>query len=125
MSFGLSYSEILAVLQEIAAAFGFAAEDLQSATEVGQQAMGALVTAQGHGDNVIILNFRALQAQRVKEMQAKLLDLSVKKIRQREGEDQEELEGLNNEVDVWLDRYGLSTSFLFQVHGRANICPSK
>lgn len=92
------------------ATFGFATEDFLAATRVGQEAEGILVQL---NDNVIILNFRALQAQRVKEMQRKLLDLSVKKIGLERGEDHEELEGLNNDVDLWLGRYGVSTSSMF------------
>jgi hypothetical protein len=58
------------------ATFGFATEDFLAATRVGQEAEGFLVQL---NDNVIILNFRALRAQRVKEMQRKRLDLSAQK----------------------------------------------
>ena len=101
---------------ELLATFGFGAEDLQAATQVGLAARDA----QGHGDNIIILNFRALQAQRIKEIQAKLLELSSERISlEREPDHADkvnELERLNNNVDFWLDRYGLSTTFLFQLH---------
>ncbi|KAL2066389.1 hypothetical protein VTL71DRAFT_2460 [Oculimacula yallundae] len=99
MSFGSSIGDVLAVAQ--LATFGFRAEDLQTATDVGQQAL----EARGYGDNVIILNFRALQAQRIKEIQAKLLDLSARKIKSLAGRDGEEPEEFNNDVDVWLSRY--------------------
>lgn len=107
MSFGFSVGDFLTLAKlaaNVVASFGFGAEDLKAATEVGQQA----ILAQGNGDSIIILSFRALQAQRIKEMQARLLELSFQKLH-FVGPGRSVNDEVHAEIDSLLNSYGLST----------------
>lgn len=89
----------------------FTAGDLQEATEIAirtEHALGIIQT----GESAISLNFRALQAQRIQEMQARLVTLSTEKINPTTS--QEVSRTLNDEMDDMLDQYGVyAISFAF------------
>ena len=106
--------------------FGWSIGDLIAATTLTVQLAQTLTAqqVQEDADSVIILSFRALQAQRIKELQQELLDLSVKKVQHFDrllipgkaevtsGDEPDEIRirkvrDFNEAIDAKLGRYGL------------------
>ena len=87
--------------------FGFSSANFESATILAKDSLAALEHEQGEGDSVIVLNFRALQAQRIKELQAELVELSMAKL--AGGQPEDERKTLNSTIDLLIDRYGINS----------------
>jgi hypothetical protein len=85
--------------------FGFSSADFESATILATDSLAALENDQGNGDSVIVLNFRALQAQRIKDLQAELVELS--KARLAGGQPEDVRKTLNGSINLMVDRYGI------------------
>jgi|SRR5579862_9309678 len=96
--------------------FGFSIGDFRAATELATNTLG-LLTAENEANqnSVIILSFRSLQAQRIKELQQKLHQISLVRVRAlglaapesdagRSRED--ELRAINRDLDDLLSGYG-------------------
>ena len=97
--------------------FGFGVGDFLGATQLATdvlEALGALLESEANQNSVIILSFRALQAQRIKELQQELYQKSLYKVqrinspRPLTADDDEEFRHMIPELDKLLNDYGWS-----------------
>ena len=109
-SFGLD-------LIPIRMSFGFSIGDFRAATGVALNVLESYRVFRGtenedNPDSVIILSFRSLQAQRIKELQVELYQISLEKVRQLDsapgGSTDQEVLLLNGKLDHLLNIYGWS-----------------
>lgn len=106
--------DIIVQYDAVHVGFGFSSANFESATILAKDSLAALENDQGNGDSVIVLNFRALQAQRIKDLQAELVELS--KARLAGGQPEDVRKTLNGSIDLMMDRYGIhSIQFLYCV----------
>ena len=100
--------------------FGFGVGDFVAATQLATQTLGFLGSSDENDNSVIILSFRSLQAQRIKELQQELYQISLDRVQvitsaapkldtgvQADGRDTE-LRHVNTVLDVRLNEYGES-----------------
>ena len=94
--------------------FGFGVGDFRAATELALNVLDLLRAPenQDNPDSVIILSFRSLQAQRIKELQEELYQISLEKVRRLNAAPAEStnIEGLEDDrhLDHLLNVYGWS-----------------
>ena len=94
-------------------AFGFGVDDFIAATELATKVLASLgaLENEANQDSVIILSFRSLQAQRIKELQQELYQISLYKVQRLnspEPVEDEELRPVNSDLDRLLHNYGWS-----------------
>jgi hypothetical protein len=96
--------------------FGFSVGDFIAATQIAKRQLDILTASQSESDkdSVIVLSFRSLQAQRIKDLQFELSKLSLRKMQNintptTDGSDVP----LNAEIDAKLNDYGVFGPSLF------------
>jgi hypothetical protein len=89
--------------------FGFSIGDFIAATELATKTLGLLAASENEANqnSVIILSFRSLQAQRIKELQQELYRISLNRV-QALSKNEATLEDINMRLDVLLNQYGWS-----------------
>lgn len=103
--------------------FGFSSGDFIAATEVATKTLQFLAASEDHANknSVIILSFRSLQAQRIKELQENLYQISLERVRAlgsavsesnvvRNNYDINNINYINHNLDQQLKEYGLSSA---------------
>jgi hypothetical protein len=85
--------------------FGFSVGDFIAASQPGFQVLEALREERDDGA-IVVLSFRALQAQRIDEMQQEFHDLSTTRLAAIGNANNEEWLNLNARIDHGLNNYG-------------------
>lgn len=110
--------------------FGFSVGDFISATRLATDTLSSLLAAQDepNQDSVIILSFRSLQAQRIKELQQELYRISLDRVRALQSpapvagaqvdDEESPLRDINARLDLLLNNYGWLASL--PVNGMTN-----
>ena len=87
---------------------GFSTRDFRAATKLATNALALLAENEANQDSVIILSFRSLQAQRIKESQEELLQISIYKVKHLNSAAPGSSAAVNHEarLDGLLNNYG-------------------
>ena len=92
--------------------FGFSFSDFQIATKLATDALALLAENESNKDSVVVLSFRSLQAQRIKELQQELLQISIFKVQNPNlaalGSSAADTYGGDSRLDGLLNDYGWS-----------------
>ena len=97
-------------------AFGFGVSDFIAATRLATDIFASLQALENEAnqDSVVILSFRSLQAQGIKELQQELYQISLYKVQRLNSPgpatavDDEELTTINKDLDRLLNNYSWS-----------------